>query len=143
MLGFLKKFFWSDELSTQSRSSTKSHNNRTESKPAISAADALNAMKSPEIGTRKAALEVITDLTVLADRANNESDSKLKQLALAKLKSSLIDSKRDLNERMRTVPVLDVAALEFIAKSAPEISFRKSALERCTRVGSSLVYSPT
>jgi DNA repair protein SbcC/Rad50 len=135
MLGFLKKFFWSDELSTQSRSSTKSRASRTESKPAISAADALNAIKSPEISTRKAALEVITDLTVLADRANNESDSKLKQLAFAKLKSSLINSKRDLSERMRTLPVLDVATLEFIAKSAPEISFRKSALERCTRVG--------
>jgi DNA repair protein SbcC/Rad50 len=135
MLGFLKKYFLSDELSTQKSAKSGKSAAAKDAKPAVSAADALNAIKSSEPATRKAAIDVMSDLTVLADRANNETDSSVKLAALARLKAQLIDSKREMTERQRALPVLDVSTLEFVAKSAPETTLRQAALERCTRAG--------
>ena len=142
MLGFLKKFFLPDELA--SRPAAKiAKSSKIAAKPsaapqkaaATKPVDALAAIKSPDIEVRKAALNSIDDLTVLNDRAQNDSDAKIKQIALAKLKVELIAARRSVSERIRVLNVIDTATLEYVAKSAPEAELRRGALAKITRNG--------
>jgi DNA repair protein SbcC/Rad50 len=141
MLGFLKKLFLPDEMTTRSvptaKPGAKAVAKPVKSAPAsapLSQTDALAAIKSPDASARKAALQHVSDLTVLADRAQNDADSTVKQMAQGKLKAALIDAKRPLPERTRALNVLDAAVLEYVAKSA-DAPLRKAALEKITRVG--------
>ncbi len=142
MLGFLKKFFLPDEMA--SRPAAKAAKSiKTVSKPAAaprkpaanSPIDALAAIKSTDIEVRKAALNAIDDLTVLNDRAQNDTDAKVKQIALAKLKAELIATRQNLSDRIRVLNVVDSATLEYVAKSAPEADLRRAALAKVTRNG--------
>ena len=142
MLGFLKKFFLPDEMAT--RPAAKAAKTSKLAAKAVAAprkaaptnpVDALAAIKSPDVEVRKAALTAIDDLTVLSDRAQNDSDAKIKQIALAKLKVELIASRRNLSERTRVLNVVDSATLEYVAKSAPEAELRRAALAKITRNG--------
>lgn len=142
MLGFLKKFFLPDEL--PSRPAAKAaKSSKSVSKPATAPRkaaasnpiDALAAIKSPDVEARKAAINAIDDLTVLNDRAQNDSDAKVKQIALAKLKVELIASRQNVSERIRVLNVVDNATLEYVAKSAPEAGLRRAALAKITRNG--------
>jgi len=142
MLGFLKKFFLPDELA--SRPAAKAaKSGKSVTKPATAPRkaaasnpiDALAAIKSPDIEARKAALNAIDDLTVLNDRAQNDSDAKIKQIALAKLKVELIATRQNVTERIRVLNVVDAATLEYVAKSAPEPELRRAALAKITRNG--------
>ena len=142
MLGFLKKFFLPDEMATRPAAKTAKASKQG-SKPAPAPrkvatnnpVDVLTAIKSPDIEVRKAALTAIEDLTVLSDRAQNDSDAKIKQIALAKLKVELIAPRRNLSERTRVLNVVDSATLEYVAKSAPEAELRRAALAKITRNG--------
>ena len=142
MLGFLKKFFLPDEMATRPATKTAKTNKlaaksvtaprkATPSNPV----DALAAIKSLDVDVRKAALNAIDDLTVLSDRAQNDSDAKIKQIALAKLKVELIATRRSVSERTRVLNVVDIATLEYVAKSAPEPELRRAALAKITRNG--------
>ena len=142
MLGFLKKFFLPDELASRpaakAAKSSKSVSKPAAAprKPAVSnPIDALAAIKSPDVEARKAAINAIDDLTVLNDRAQNDSDARVKQIALAKLKVELIASRQNLDERIRVLNVVDNATLEYVAKSAPEPDLRRAALAKITRNG--------
>ena len=142
MLGFLKKFFLPDEMATRPATKTAKTNKlaaksvtaprkATPSNPV----DALAAIKSLDVDVRRAALNAIDDLTVLSDRAQNDSDAKIKQIALAKLKVELIATRRSVSERTRVLNVVDIATLEYVAKSAPEPELRRAALAKITRNG--------
>ena len=142
MLGFLKKFFLPDELA--SRPAAKpTQSSKIAAKPSAAPhkaapsnpIDALTAIKNPDAEVRKAALNRIDDLTVLNDRAQNDSDAKIKQIALAKLKVELIAARRSVSERIRVLNVIDTATLEYVAKSAPEAELRRAALAKITRNG--------
>ena len=142
MLGFLKKFFLPDEMASRPAAKTAktsklvSKPDAAVRKPAPSnTVDALTAIKSPDIEVRKAALNTIDDLTVLSDRAQNDSDAKIKQIALAKLKVELIAARRSVGERVRVLNVVDTATLEYVAKSAIEPELRRAALAKITRNG--------
>ena len=142
MLGFLKKFFLPDEL-TSRPAAKAAKSSKLAAKPstephkaaATNPIDALAAIKSPDVEVRKAALNSIDDLTVLNDRAQNDSDGKIKQIALAKLKVELIATRRSVSERIRVLNVIDTATLEYVAKSAPEAELRRGALAKITRNG--------
>ena len=142
MLGFLKKFFLPDEMASRPAAKT-AKTSKLVSKPAAAvrkpapsnSIDALAAIKSADIEVRKAALNTIDDLTVLSDRAQNDSDAKIKQIALAKLKVELIAVRRSMSERTRVLNVVDTATLEYVAKSALEPDLRRAALAKITRNG--------
>ncbi len=142
MLGFLKKFFLPDEMATRPAAKVAKTGKQL-SKPVAAPRkaapsnpiDALASIKSPDVEVRKAALTAIDDLTVLSDRAQNDSDAKIKQIALAKLKVELISPRRNLSERTRVLNVVDSATLEYVAKSAPEAELRRAALAKITRNG--------
>ena len=142
MLGFLKKFFLPDEMASRPASKTAKTSklaakpSAAPRKPAPSnTVDALAAIKSADVDVRKAALNAIDDLTVLNDRAQNDSDAKIKQIALAKLKAELIAARRSVSERTRVLNVVDSATLEYVAKSALEPELRRAALAKITRNG--------
>ena len=142
MLGFLKKFFLPDEMATRpATKSAKTSKLAAKTVPAprkvapSSPVDALVAIKSPDVDVRKAALNSIDDLTVLSDRAQNDSDAKIRQIALAKLKVELIAARRNLSERTRVLNVVDPSTLEYVAKSAPEPELRRAALAKIARNG--------
>ena len=141
MLGFLKKFFLPDEMASRPASKSAKTSkvamqpSAASRKPAANPVDALVAIKSPDIEVRKAALNAIDDLTVLNDRAQNDSDANIKQIALAKLKAELIAARRSVSERTRVLNVVDSATLEYVAKSAAEPELRRNALAKITRNG--------
>lgn len=139
MLGFLKKFFLPDELASRPAAKSSKSVSKTATAPRKAAAsnpiDALAAIKSPDVEARKAAINAIDDLTVLNDRAQNDSDVKVKQIALAKLKVELIATRQNVSERIRVLNVVDNATLEYVAKSAPESDLRRAALAKITRNG--------
>jgi DNA repair protein SbcC/Rad50 len=143
MLAFLKKIFLPDEMATRpaprpSKTAVAPNADKKKLPPRVevaAAVDALAAIKSTDVQVRKTALASIDDLTVLADRAQNDSDSGVKQMALGRLKTALIDSTRPLAERTRTLNVLETAILEYVAKSAHEAELRRNALAKIVRVG--------
>ncbi len=141
MLGFLKKFFLPDEMATRPAAPAAKPAKTAVKvavlarKPAPSSIDALAAIKSTDVVARKAALIAIDDLTVLNDRAQNDSDAAVKRSALAKLKLGMVDAVRSLPERARMLNVLDAGMLEFVAKSASEAELRRGALAKISRIG--------
>lgn len=153
MLGFLKKLFLPDDLATNAQTSRKTGASKplgnAKSAPSKAPASQVPAakvspapraqagadLKSDDHGVRLKALQSVDDLTVLADRAKNDSDAKVRQLAHSRLKTRLLDSGVALSERLRTLSVLDTALIETIAKSALEVELRRAAFERINRVG--------
>jgi DNA repair protein SbcC/Rad50 len=84
---------------------------------------------------RRAALERIDDLTLVADRMSNDADSAVRERARARLVELLVGN-APLTERRRALGLVeDQSLLELIAKRATEVDLRRAALEKCTRSG--------
>lgn len=91
--------------------------------------------QDPDASVRRAALERIDDLTLVADRMSNDADPSLRERARARF-SDLLVGKAPLAERTRALKLIDdQTQLEAVAKRAPEVGMRRAALERCTRAG--------
>ena len=89
----------------------------------------------PDTGVRRAALERIDDLTLVADRMKNDDDSSIRERARTRLVDLLV-GKAPLAERRRALGLVeDQFALEQIARRASEVDMRRVALERCKRSG--------
>ena len=79
---------------------------------------------------RRAALERIDDLTVVADRMSNDADAGIRERAKTRL-VELLAGNAPVAERRRALGLVeDVALLEQIARRAPETELRRAALER-------------
>ncbi len=88
-----------------------------------------------EASVRRAALERIDDLTLVADRMSNDADAGIRERARARL-VDLLAGKAPVAERRRALGLVeDQGLLEQIARRAPEVDLRRAALERCKRVG--------
>lgn len=84
---------------------------------------------------RRAALERIDDLTLVADRMSNDADGGVRDRARARL-IDLLAGSAPMAERRRALGLVEEQALlEQIARRAPEAELRAAALERCTRLG--------
>ena len=84
---------------------------------------------------RRAALERIDDLTVVADRMSNDADAGIRERAKSRL-IELLAGNAPVAERRRALGLIeDAALLEQIARRAPEAELRRAALERCKRPG--------
>ena len=91
--------------------------------------------QDPDASVRRAALDRIDDLTLVADRMSNDADQSLRERARARFLDLLV-GKAPLAERTRALKLIDdQAQLEAIAKRAAEPEMRRAALERCTRAG--------
>ena len=91
--------------------------------------------QDPDSAVRRAALERIDDLTLVADRMSNDADPALRERAKVRFGDLLI-GKAPLSERQRALKLIDdQIQLEGIARRAPETELRRAALERCTRPG--------
>ena len=89
----------------------------------------------PDASVRRAALERVDDLTLVADRMSNDADAGLRERARARLVDLLAGS-APIAERRRALGLVEEQALlEQVAKRAPEAELRAAALERCTRLG--------
>lgn len=89
----------------------------------------------PDARVRRAALERVDDLTLVADRMTNDADKGISDRAKTRL-VDLLSGSAPVAERRRALKLLeDQPLLEQIAKRAPEAELRSAALERCTRVG--------
>ncbi len=88
-----------------------------------------------DAGVRRAALERIDDLTLVADRMTNDTDSSVRDRARARF-ADLLTGKAPLAERQRALKLIDdQPQLEAIARRSTEVAMRRAALERCTRPG--------
>jgi hypothetical protein len=91
--------------------------------------------QDPDAGVRRAALERIGDVELIADRAANDSDAGLRERARARLIERMVGD-APLADRLRVLKVIEDAALiEEIARRAPEAELRRAALERVRRPG--------
>lgn len=143
MLGFLKKLFLPDDLASNAQSQRKASKSPVSKAPVAKTtasrtqvqANAGQEVKSDDRATRLKALQSIDDLTVLADRAKNDIDAGVRQLAQSRLKARMLDTTCPLAERIRSLSVLDAALIEIVAKSAVEVELRRAAFERINRVG--------
>jgi DNA repair protein SbcC/Rad50 len=89
----------------------------------------------PDAPVRRAALERIDDLTLIADRMSNDADAGVRDRARARL-IDLLAGSAPIAERRRALGLVEEQALlEQVAKRAPEAELRAAALERCTRLG--------
>ncbi len=89
----------------------------------------------PDAPVRRAALERIDDLTLVADRMSNDADAGVRERARARLVDLLAGS-APIAERRRALGLVEEQALlEQVARRAPEADLRAAALERCTRLG--------
>ena len=103
--------------------------------PMLIAALPLILRQDADASVRRAALERIDDLTLVADRMSNDADQSLRERARVRF-SDLLVGKAPLTERQRALKLIDdQTQLEAVAKRAPEVEMRRAALERCTRVG--------
>ena len=84
---------------------------------------------------RRAALERVDDLTLVADRMSNDSDATVRDRARARF-ADLLLGKAPIAERQRALKLIeDQPQLEAIARRSTEVVMRRAALERCTRAG--------
>lgn len=91
--------------------------------------------QDPDAGVRRAALERISDVELIADRAANDADAGLRERARSRL-VELMAGSAPLGDRLRVLKVIEDAALiEDIARRAPEAELRRAALERVRRQG--------
>ncbi|MBV6413666.1 MAG: hypothetical protein OMOMHJEC_01484 [Xanthomonadales bacterium] len=89
----------------------------------------------PELRVRRAALERIDDLTLVADRMSNDGEASMRERARTRLLDLLVGA-APLAERLRALGLVeDPAMLEHVAKKAVEAELRRAALERCKRPG--------
>lgn len=89
----------------------------------------------PDLRVRRAALERIDDLTLIADRMSNDGESSMRERARTRLLELLVGS-APLPERVRALGLVeDPAMLEHVARRAAETELRRAALERCKRAG--------
>lgn len=91
--------------------------------------------QDPDASVRRAALERISDVELIADRAANDADAGLRERARARLVDQMAGN-APLADRLRVLKVIEEAALiEDIARRAPEAELRRAALERVRRQG--------
>ncbi|MFO1493289.1 MAG: DUF349 domain-containing protein [Lysobacterales bacterium] len=89
----------------------------------------------PEAKVRRAVLERVDDLTLIADRMSNDADAQIKERARQRF-ADLLVGQAPVAERARALKLVeDSGLLEQVAKRAPEVELRRAALERCKRPG--------
>lgn len=90
----------------------------------------------PDLRVRRAALERIDDLTLIADRMSNDIEASMRERARTRLLDLLTGGGAPLAERLRALGLVEEPAmLEHVARRAPEAELRRAALERCKRQG--------
>lgn len=103
--------------------------------PALLAELPQIARNDAEAVVRRAALERIDDLTLVADRMSNDADPGVRDRARSRL-VELLTGPAPLAERRRALGLVeDQGMLELIGRRATEVELRRAALERCKRVG--------
>ena len=129
-------FSWMSRPAWQSRDTAKRAAAVATGREAALVAELPQIVRNdPEASVRRAALERIDDLTVVADRMSNDADAGIRERARARL-VDLLAGKAPVAERRRALGLVeDQGLLEQIAKRAPEVELRRAALERCKRVG--------
>lgn len=129
-------FSWMSRPAWQSRDTAKrAHAVGHGHEPALIAELPQIVRNDVEASVRRAALERIDDLTLVADRMTNDSDPAVRDRARSRLVDLLIGS-APLAERRRALGLVeDQGMLELIGRRAPEVDLRRAALERCKRVG--------
>lgn len=89
----------------------------------------------PDLRVRRAALERIDDLTLVADRMSNDDEASMRERARTRLLDLLVGA-APLAVRVRVLGLLEEPAmLEHVARRAAEVALRRAALERCKRPG--------
>lgn len=107
----------------------------TSNDPALLTAIGNVLRQDPAPSVRRAALERIDDLTLVADRMSNDADPGIRERARQRF-ADLLVGKAPVAERARALKLVDdVALLEQVAKRAAELELRRAALERCKRPG--------
>lgn len=129
-------FSWMSRPAWQSRDTTKRADAVANGRDAALIAELPQLVRNdPEASVRRAALERIDDLTLVADRMSNDADTGVRERARTRL-VDLLAGKAPVAERRRALGLVeDQGLLEQIAKRAPEVELRRAALERCKRVG--------
>ena len=129
-------FSWMSRPAWQSRDTTKRADAVASGREAALIAELPQLVRNdPEASVRRAALERIDDLTLVADRMSNDADAGVRERARTRL-VDLLAGKAPVAERRRALGLVeDQGLLEQIAKRAPEVELRRAALERCKRVG--------
>ncbi len=103
--------------------------------PALLAEMQQIVRNDPEPSVRRAALERIDDLTLVADRMSNDADPGVRDRARSRLVDLLVGG-APIAERRRALGLVeDQGMLELIGRRAPEPELRRAALERCKRIG--------
>jgi hypothetical protein len=129
-------FSWMSRPAWQSRDTAKrvaavSHGRE----PALLAEMQQIVRNDPEPSVRRAALERIDDLTLVADRMSNDTDPGVRDRARSRL-VDLLNGGAPIAERRRALGLVeDQGMLELIGRRAPEVELRRAALERCKRIG--------
>ena len=130
---FLKRWFkpkWqSKDDSTRAQAVSASDDS------ALKAALPTIAVNDRDVEVRRNALARIDDLTLLADRANNDADPKLRAQAMSRLRSALACGSQPIAERVRLLKVTDNETTEYLAVHGNASELRRAALEKITRVG--------
>jgi exonuclease SbcC len=127
---------WFSKPAWQSRDSAKRADGVAHGRDAALIAELPQIVRNDaDARVRRAALERIDDLTVVADRMSNDADAGIRERAKTRL-VELLAGNAPLAERRRALGLVeDVALLEQIARRAPETELRRAALERCKRPG--------
>ncbi len=129
-------FSWMSRPAWQSRDVSKrvaavSHGRE----PALLAELPLIARNDLDASVRRAALERIDDLALVADRMSNDADPGVRDRARSRL-VDLLCGPAPVAERRRVLGLVeDQGMLELIGRRAPEVELRRAALERCKRTG--------
>jgi hypothetical protein len=129
-------FSWMSRPAWQSRDIAKrvaavSHGRE----PALLAELPSIARNDLDASVRRAALERIDDLTLVADRMSNDTDPGVRDRARSRL-VDLLCGPAPVAERQRVLGLVeDQGMLELIGRRAPEVELRRAALERCKRIG--------
>lgn len=130
---FLKRWFkpkWqSKDDSTRAQAVSASEDS------ALKAALPTIAVNDRDVEVRRNALARIDDLTLLADRANNDTDPKLRAQAMSRLRGALATGSQPIAERVRLLKVTDNETTEYLAVHGNASELRRAALEKITRVG--------
>lgn len=127
---------WFSKPAWQSRDAAKRADGVTHGRDAALIAELPQIVRNDlDARVRRAALERIDDLTVVADRMSNDADAGIRERAKTRL-VELLAGNAPVAERRRALGLIeDAALLEQIARRAPETELRRAALERCKRPG--------
>jgi hypothetical protein len=129
-------FSWMSRPAWHSRDNAKRADAVAHSRDAALLAELPQIVRNdPDASVRRAALERIDDLTLVADRMSNDADPGVRDRARSRL-VDLLTGPAPIAERRRALGLVeDQGMLELIGRRAQEVELRRSALERCKRIG--------